>query len=244
MWRLVIISFLITFCVVESKAQVITDFEAAGALEGYNRISSPGEGMSEFNAGTELGSDPAFALRLRLGYRIACRHDIFFTYAPLQQRYSGTFDESFSLNGNVFQANTGTALTYTLNNYRATYRYFFLLGDRVQAAAGISGNVMDKAIFLRQGDMGTQQTELDITPLVHFHAEARLFNRLGILVEGDGIYTDNGRFLDYQVALPYAVSPHVTARIGYRMMHTETGINGTDNSVLFHYGLFGASFNF
>ncbi|MFN6945639.1 MAG: hypothetical protein ACK4ND_11900 [Cytophagaceae bacterium] len=245
MWRGLIcfITVLLLGFIPEAKAQFLFDFEGNRAFSGYNRIQIPGDVGTRFDA-NDLGSSGTTTLRFRAGYRIACKHDVLFLYAPFQQEYRGRLGEDVMFQNTIFDGANPTNVAYTFNSYRLTYRYFFLWGDQFRMAAGLTGKIRDASIMLSQGDQMDIKSDFGVVPLIHLYAEYKLGGRFGILLEGDGLATPMGRAFDYQLAIPYSLTEHLTARVGYRILEGGADVQEVYNFSMFHYGLVGASYNF
>ena len=74
-----------------APAQAFIDVEGGVAFTGYNDLAIPADTGTKFSLSDEITSDPAVAMRLRLGYTFAGRHTVTALYAPLTVHGSGTF---------------------------------------------------------------------------------------------------------------------------------------------------------
>jgi len=74
------------------SAQLWAYAEAGLVATGYNDVRITGSGGTFFSFPDDLAGNPRFYYRLRAGYRIAPRHEVFILYAPLRMNYSGAFD--------------------------------------------------------------------------------------------------------------------------------------------------------
>jgi hypothetical protein len=242
MRKLVIIVGLVFFAL-GAKAQFILDIESNAVYSGYNNIRIPNGEGTYFEAHKELNHEIVPAIRVRAGYRINCKHDIIALYAPFVISYTGSFDRDIGFQNTIFRGNEYSQVVYTFNSYRLTYRYFLADNARFRFAAGLTGKVRDASIQINQRGASDIKTDLGVVPLVHLHAEARLFNRVSFLAEGDGLWGPRGRAFDYQFAIPVRFSESLSVRAGYRILEGGADVSEVYNFSLFHYGLIGVAYN-
>lgn len=226
------------------NVQVLIDVEGNIFFDAQSQIGIFRNEMSELRVSSDLSSEHGYTMRFRAGARIACKHDVLFLYAPLQQIYTGQLNEEVTFNNSTFNAFEPTIIVSTFNSYRLTYRYFFLWGSRTRMAAGFTGMYNNESVFVRQGEEVNMKSVDGFIPAVHIYAEYKLADRTSILFEGDGLISSTDRFLDYQIAIPYQLTDNLTARIGYRMLEGVSGVDQTFVSPRFHYGLLGLGLNF
>jgi len=223
-------------------SQAFIDVEAGAAFPGYNDVRIPAEGGTPFSLVDDLSSDPAFALRVRVGYTFARRHTLSLLAAPLTVRGGGSFDRDVSYAGETFAAGSAVASSYRFDSYRLTYRYAFHRSESLSLALGLTGKLRSADIALMGDDGYASRDDLGVVPLINFLAEWRFAGPFGLLLEADALASPYGRAEDALLALQYRPAPNVAFRIGYRILEGGSDGGGDVYSfALFHYLTAGGS---
>lgn len=236
------ISFLLFF--IPAFSQVMIDMEGGAAFSGYNKIRIPGDGGTLFNADETLEAAAKPVIRLRAGYRINDRHNIFALYAPLKLTYKGEFGQPVNFDDGSFEAGSSTKLTYVFNSYRLTYRYDFVRNEKLRLGAGITGKIRDAYIDVEQGSTQARKSNLGFVPLINLYVNYQPFDRVHILLEGDGLASGQGRAFDFELAVPVAITENIRVRAAYRILEGGADNDEVYNFSLINYVLIGASYNF
>ena len=236
------ISILLLF--IPAFSQVMVDVEGGAAFSGYNKIRIPGDGGTLFNASETLEADAKPIIRLRAGYRINDRHNIFALYAPLKLTYTGEFDQSIIFDDGNFEAGNPSELTYVFNSYRLTYRYDFVRNERLRLGAGITGKIRDAYIDIEQGNIQARKSNFGFVPLINLYVNYQLFDQVHILLEGDGLASGQGRAFDFELAVPVYITENLHVRAAYRILEGGADNDEVYNFSLINYILIGAGFNF
>ncbi|WP_375563166.1 outer membrane beta-barrel protein [Bernardetia sp. OM2101] len=160
--------FCISFSV---SAQFMADVELDIIKTGYNKIQVSGTEGTRFNITDDLNGEfdnkASFAYRLRAGYRFNDRHNVFGLFAPLQVSYNGSFDKNTRFYEENFLPLVDTKVSYQFNSYRLTYRYDFVVTDKVRLGAGLTGKIRDAFIEVEQNGLSSKKTDLGIVPLIN-----------------------------------------------------------------------------
>ncbi|SDL66799.1 hypothetical protein SAMN05421823_107202 [Catalinimonas alkaloidigena] len=225
-------------------AQALADAEAGLVMPTYNDIRIPGDGGTLFDANEQLSTGLKVYYRFRAGYRFGDRHNVFLLFAPLQLTYTGAFRQPIAYMGSTFGPEEPTTLTYVFNSYRLTYRYDFIESDRIRAGAGLTAKIRDAYIDVAQEGLSARKSNVGFVPLINLYFNWRFAERFGLLVEGDGLASPQGRAFDFEVALPFQVTDQLTARIGYRFLEGGADNDEVYNFTLLQYGLGALSLRF
>lgn len=242
--------FLCLLCFVSFSvsAQFMADAEFNILKTGYNKIQVSGTEGTRFNIVEEgngnFDNDASFAYRLRLGYRFNNRHNVFGLFAPLQVSYNGSFDRTTRFYKENFLPLVDTKVNYQFNSYRLTYRYDFVVTDRVRLGAGLTGKIRDAYIEVEQNGQSSKKTDLGVVPLINIYAAVNATDRIGFLLEGDGLASSQGRAFDFELAALYNITEETKLRLGYRILEGGSDIDEVYNFTLINYGLIGFSYNF
>ncbi len=226
------------------KAQFTADLETGLVFTGRNDVRIPGTGGTFISFSDELESDPDLFLRVRLGYRFNPRHEILALYAPLTVAYKGAIDRDVIFQGETYEPGKPLSASYRFNSYRATYRYFLVVREKLAFALGPTIKIRDARIGLSQDRMASDKPDLGAVPLLHFHLHWKPARSLGVLLEGDALAAPQGRAEDVLLGLTCEMRENITLKAGYRILE-----GGADNASvftfsLFHYGLVGVHVSF
>jgi hypothetical protein len=225
-------------------SQFMFDIEGGAAFSGYNKIRIPGDDGTYFNAHETLDPNSSAVIRLRAGYRINNRHNIFVLYAPLKLNYTGQFDQQVDFDEGSFAAGSPTDLTYVFNSYRITYRYDFVRSDKWRLGAGFTAKIRDAYIDVEQPDEQARKSNFGFVPIINLYAKYALSDRVHILLEGDGLASAQGRAFDFELALPIYFGENWHIRPAYRILEGGADNDEVYNFSLIHYALVGVSYNF
>lgn len=236
------ISFLLIFVPVFS--QVIFDIEGGALFSSYNKIRIPGKGGTFFNADEALESDVKPFVRIRAGYRLNDRHNFFALYAPLLLTYNGQFNQSVKFDDATFEAGNPSTLKYVFNSYRFTYRYDFIHSEKLRLGAGLTGKIRDAYIDVEQGSLQARKSNVGFVPLINFYVNYKVYDRIHILLEGDGLASGQGRAFDFELAIPVYISENLHVRAAYHILEGGADNDEVYNFSLINYTLLGVSYNF
>lgn len=228
-----VIAAAFVFSAVPAMAQFSLDLEGGRVYTGYNDVRIPGTTGTDLSLHDEIETDPAWYYRVRAGYLIEERHFVSLLAAPLRARGSGSVDRDVNFNGTVFPAGTPLESTFQFNTYRATYRYDFFRSGRGVIGAGITLLVRDAYIEIEGGGKSAKNSNLGFVPLVNFRILAMLTQSAGVLIEGDGLASSQGRAFDILTGIVVPVSGTVTVKAGYRFLE-----GGADNDKVYTFSLF------
>lgn len=237
--------FVLMCCITFVNAQLIGDFETGATFSGYNNIRIPGDGGTKFNANETLESQGKLYVRLRGGARFKDKHNIFALYAPLKLYYEGEFSESIDFNGTTFAPNIASELIYQFNSYRITYRYDFLHSEKLRLGVGVTAKIRDAYIMIEQdGGPSSKKSNVGFVPILNVYAHWHFSEYVGLLFEGDGLASGQGRAFDFQLSVPIYITPEVYGRIGYRVLEGGADNEEVYNFTMVNYLNFGIGYNF
>lgn len=246
-FRLGIFSTLLLCISFSVSAQFMADVELDIIKTGYNKIQVSGTEGTRFNITNEgngnFDNKASFAYRLRAGYRFNNRHNVFGLFAPLQVSYNGNFDKNTRFYEENFLPLVDTKVSYQFNSYRLTYRYDFVVTDKVRLGAGLTGKIRDAFIEVEQNGISSKKTDLGIVPLINIYASVDATDKIGFLLEGDGLASPQGRAFDFELAAFYRITEEINLRFGYRILEGGSDIDEVYNFTLINYGLLGFSYN-
>lgn len=236
-------SLLIVFFMLSGTAayaQLQLDVETGAALSGYNKVRIPGEGGTFINLSESLEATPTAFYRLRLSYTINDKHTITALFAPLTIRYNGRFDQELQFFGTTFAATQPLDVRYQFNSYRLTYRYNFPRTQRFQLGVGATAKIRDAEVEVN----GVTKTNVGFVPLINFHAEWFVKEKLSLVLQGDALVSTQGRAEDVLLAALFYPNRLVTLKLGYRIL--EGGANNDEvyNFSLIHYAVIGGIITF
>ncbi len=220
------------------------DLEGGRVYTGYNDVQIPGDSGTRFSLKDDIPSDPAWFYRARLSYLHNGRHYVSLLASPLRVQGKGRADRDILFSGSTFAAGTEIKSEFRFDSYRATYRYNFLVTDRLILGAGLTGKIRDASITLENEYVRETKSNTGFVPLINFSIEGKLTPSLSLLLEGDALFSRYGRAEDVMAALQYRPVDRVAVRAGYRVLE-----GGADNSEvytfsLFHYALAGVTLFF
>lgn len=218
------VAAILLFVSASIHGQAFVDLEGGAAFTGYNIVSIPAGTGSLISLKDQIVSDPAMALRIRLGYTIADRHTVSVLIAPLTVHGSGILKENITYQGKTFLQGTAVESIYRFDSYRLTYRYSFIKTDTLNVAAGITGKIRSADIAIMSDTGYAHRTDLGVVPLLSFALRWDFLEPFSLLVDTDALVTPFGRAEDALVALQYSPNDTVTYRLGYRIL--EGGADG------------------
>jgi hypothetical protein len=239
------IPFLLILCSLGAYAQGFLEVESGAAFTGYNDVRIPSDTGSDISLADDTPPNPAFALRVRVGYTFADRHTFMILAAPLTVRGSGLLDRPVTYQGTTFAAGTELESIYRFDSYRLTYRYSFIKKEGLELAAGATAKLRSADIALMSDSGYAHRRDLGVVPLLSAKFEWDFAPPLGLVLDADALVSPFGRAEDLLVALRYRVSDPVALRLGYRIL--EGGSDGGGNVytfALFHYATAGISVAF
>lgn len=242
-----ILSLGLFFCLATSfaAAQTFVDVEGGAAFTGYNDLAIPADDGTRVSLKDDIASDPAMAMRVRLGYTFAGRHTVSALIAPLTVYGTGTLDRDVTYQGTTFSKGTRVSSTYRFDSYRLTYRYTFVDSDDLEIAAGITGKIRSADIALMSDEGYAHRSDLGVVPLINFSARWGFRDPFSLVIDADALASPYGRAEDVLAALQYDSAKNVSWRIGYRLL--EGGSDGGGNVytfALFHYATAGVRVTF
>lgn len=246
--RLGIFSTLLLCISFSVSAQFMADAEFNILKTGYNKIQVSGTEGTRFNVVDEgngnFDNKASLAYRLRAGYRFKNRHNVFGLFAPLQVSYNGSFDQPTRFFEETFLPLVDTKVNYQFNSYRLTYRYDFVVTDKVRLGAGLTGKIRDAFIEVEQNGVSSKKSNVGFVPLINIYASVNLNDRVGFILDGDGLAAPQGRAFDFELAAFYRIADNANLRFGYRILEGGAENDEVYNFTLVNYGLMGFSYNF
>lgn len=208
------------------------DVENGAVFSGRNDVRIPGNSGTLFSLTETLASETEYFWRVRADVRLGRKHVLSALAAPLQIDASGRFDRPVSFAGEAFAAGAPVTGRYVFNSYRLTYRYEPIQGDAWRFGFGITAKIRDAATRLESGGTMAEKTNVGFVPLVNFNLERRLGARATFQVEGDALAAPQGRAEDVFAGVILNANPHLSFKVGYRLLE-----GGADNDEVFTFAL-------
>ncbi len=202
----------------KALAQWSVDFETGAVFSGYNDVQIPKETGTKFSLSEDLEIDPVFFFRARLTYSFRERHHLSALAAPLRFDASGQIDRPVRFNEADFAANVPLTAGYRFDSYRLTYRYDVYQGEKLTAGLGFTAKIRDASIRLADEEKETEKKNTGFVPLLNFKLDWTLWDRFGLLLEGDALAAPQGRAEDVLLASQYKLSQDVKLKLGYRLL--------------------------
>lgn len=217
----------------QTAAPSVLEFEAGAAWQQKNDVQLPNDASgTRFALDRITGSGPFFAPRVQFSTGLAPRHELRLVLAPLDIKESGNLDQAVNFQGQRFAAG-GVEARYRFNSYRATWRYTLREDSDWTWKAGVTGNIRDAEITLRQGGVTSTKSDTGFVPLLHLYGERRLDSRSRITFEGDGLISSRGRAIDLSLRYVRDFGDRVSGFAGVRLLD-----GGADNSSLYNFAQF------
>jgi hypothetical protein len=228
-------SFLILFIFFllghsDARAQIIAEAEGGVAFTSYNEIRIPGDVGNTFDAAKDLSGKAKFVYRFRAGYRLNDKHNFFVLVAPLKLQYNGEFNNQIQFNGDNFSPDERSRVTYVFNSYRLTYRYDFITTPRLRFGAGITAKIRDAYIQVAQNGESSKKKNTGFVPLINVMLNYNFNDTYGVILEGDGLATGQGRAFDFQLSVPIRFDEFLGVKVGYRLLE-----GGADNDEVYNF---------
>lgn len=214
-------------------AQLNLDLETGAVFSGYNDVRIPGDDGTLFSLSEELEIDPSVFFRVRVFYDFNPRHHLGVLIAPLSLNSTGQLGRDLIFEDKTFPANTPLDATYRFNSYRLTYRYDFLLKEKIELGIGFTAKIRDAEISVRGNGIEAKNTNVGFVPIIHFRMLWNFYDKLGLLLDGDALAAPQGRAEDVLAALKYQASDRVGFKLGYRILE-----GGADNDKVYTFSLF------
>lgn len=215
------------------KAQPILDLESGIVFSGYNVVRIPGDIGTRFSLSEDFNANPAFYYRLRGGYKLGDRHNLFVLFAPLTVKSSGTFPSDINFEGVIFPANTYINGTYKFNSYRLTYRYDFIDRPGFSFGLGFTAKIRDAMIELSSSGHNSKKTNVGFVPILNFLVAWKANEKLSFVMDGDALAAPQGRAEDILFSGQYRIWNKIRLKAGYRILE-----GGADNDEVYNFALF------
>lgn len=203
------------------------ELEVGPVWQNRNDVQIPNDASgTRFSLEELAGSGPWPAARLYFTWNINERHGLRLLAAPLGYSETGVFDAPVRFAGADYLAGTPTEGTYKFNSWRVGYRYRFYDGQRWRWWVGVTANIRDAKIELRQGGTSSRDTDVGLVPLLHFSGAYRMSARWRLLLEFEGLAGGPGRIEDVALKFLYDVSKRWSVTGGYRTVEGGADIDG------------------
>lgn len=226
------ISFLLFSCI--ASAQFRVDVEGGAVFTQYNEVRIPGNTGTFIDVNEHLDQKFSGHTRFRLGYTIANRHNISVLAAPLQLQYTGNSPYDIQFESALIGEDEPLRMRFRFNSYRLTYRYDFLVRDKIRLGAGVTGKVRDADISFISDDAADVKTDLGVVPLINLYCRWTPLDFMGFSLRADGLVgPGGGRAFDVALFYNQKLFDHVWLKAGYRMLE-----GGADNDELYTFSFF------
>lgn len=227
-----------------AREAFVVDIEGGSVSSGYNDVRIPGDGGTRFSLSKDLNTEPVLSVRGKLSYAVGESGALELLIAPLTVHPSGRIARPVRFHKVVFPADTPLEATYTFNSYRLTYLLTFIETRNLRLGFGLTGKIRDARIALSGGGQSSSYDNVGFVPLVHFRVDWTLWDRLGLLVDGDGLAAPQGRAEDVLAALWVRATPGLRLKAGYRVLEGGADSDKVYTFALFRYAVFGLQYEF
>lgn len=190
-------------------SQLFADFETGMAFCGYNTVQIPRDTGTKFSLSDDLSIDSSPFFRIRVGFRIKDKHNLYFLVAPFSLKAEGAVDKVIKYNEEDFPANIPLEAEYKFNSYRITYRYDLLKNENWKMGLGFTAKIRDASISMKGSNKYTEKTNAGFVPLFNFWIERYINNRFSLILEGDALAAPQGRAEDILIAALYKINKNV-----------------------------------
>lgn len=215
------------------SAQFDIIIEGGGAFCGYNDIKIPGDTGTEFSFCDDLKYDVQPYGRMHIGYTINEKHYVFATLAPFTVKAEGTLDKTLVFDNDSFAAGDKLTSYYSFNSWRLTWRYSLINQAKLKAGIGFTAKIRDAYISVKNESREAIFSNVGFVPIIHFMADYRMTEKLGLKIVGDALAAPQGRAEDVRISLYYQLADKVKVDAGYRILE-----GGADNDRIYGFALF------
>ncbi len=226
------------------NAQTVLDIETGTVSTGYNDVRIPGEGGTLISFKDNLKPDSKLFYRIRLSYTFGSVHTLSLLYAPLTIEAEGSINNAVIFAGNVFPANRNLSGSYKFNSYRLTYRYDFVKNPGLEFGLGFTAKIRDARIAITSNGVTSEKVNVGFVPILNLRLAWNPHEKLGFLLDGDGLAAPQGRAFDFILAASYKASNSISFKAGYRFLEGGADNDEVYSFALFHYITIGASITF
>ncbi len=214
-----------------------TRVEGGAFWASRNKVRIPGDTGTRFDLLDLTGSGPDAYVRADVTWQFHPRQALRLTLVPLQTKGRGTLPKDVDFQETTFSAGESTRGSFTFNTYRLTYRWTFIDSTRWTWGGGLALLVRDAEIELEQGEQSAAKDDLGLVPLLHLRGEARITDRLSLVLDAEGAAASQGRAIDAAVLLRHACPHGWTLSGGYRTLE-----GGADNDEVYTFSWFHFAF--
>jgi hypothetical protein len=216
---------------VELAPSVTLEAGAAWQMRNTARIDNEPPN-TRFQIDDIVGDGPYASGRVVLDWPLSEKHRLRFIVAPLSLDESGQTDRPIVFRDTTF-APGPIDVKYRFDSYRASYRYVFVDDDRWTLSAGVTANIRDAEIALRQEGVRRSKTNTGFVPLLAFEGDWRFAPDWRATLDFEGLGAPQGRAIDVALKFGYDLNPAVTLYGGYRILD-----GGADNDELYTFARF------
>jgi hypothetical protein len=207
--------------------------EGGAAWQLRNTARVPNEAPNtRFDLDQITGDGPFATGRVVLDWPLSAKHRLRFIVAPLSIDERGNSDQPIVFQDTPF-APGPIEVQYRFDSYRASYRYVFVDDARWTWSGGVTLNVRDAEIELRQGGVRRNRSNTGLVPLLALEGEWRFAPGWRAILDFEGLGAPQGRAIDAALKLGYEVNPAITLYGGYRILD-----GGADNDDLYTFARF------
>lgn len=209
------------------------EVETGAGWQARNDVQIPNDASgTRFSLHDTVGSGPVPVVRVDAAWAVNERHDIRVLLAPLGYEEPGTLPGPVRFNGTSFGAGAVQA-AWRFDSWRATWRYRLVDNDRWLVKLGLTANVRDAEITLRQGAAVSTDKDLGLVPLLHLYSEYRFGGRWKAILDADALAAPQGRAFDVGLKAGYDFTPYAGITAGYRILD-----GGADNDSVYSFARF------
>jgi hypothetical protein len=219
------------------------ELEGGPFFQTRNDVRIPSDSGTTFSL-ANLSSGPFAGVRGTLSWSPWRRHYFRALIAPFTAVVHGVLGSPVSFRGTTFAAGTSTEGVYRFNSYRLTYAYRAILTSTWELAVGFTSKIRDAEISVRQGNTRASSFNVGYVPLLHLFVRYQPTQSFGIVFDGDGLASPQGRAFDLALKTFYRIAPQWEVYAGARTIEGGTGgAGGTFNFAWLFSGFAGLKWN-
>jgi len=215
-----------------AHAGFVGNIQAQAAFSGYNDVRIPGDTGTSLSLTDDLDADTAFSPRVEAGWLFGDRHYAGLMATLLRVKSTGRLERNTTFDKTTFSAGDNVEARYRFDSYRATYRYYFIRGEKLRLGAGLSAKIRDAAISIEGGGQEEEYTNTGFVPLINFSLEWKAWDRISFLLYGDFLGSKQGRAEDIFAGALCDLNDTVSIMAGYRILE-----GGADNDTVYTFAL-------
>lgn len=215
---------------VAAEDRFTLDLETGVAWQLRNDFAVPGD------TGTLVRLDdegPSFSGRATLNWKLNDRWSVRFLAAPLSTESDYIPEGEVLFQDTTFAAGDPIRVDYRFDSYRVGGVYRFRSSGPWSFRAGLTANVRDAEISLRNAEVSATKSNTGVVPLVYGGMRYQASDRVAIDLDVDGAAASQGRAIDAAIRVETKVAESTSLYLGGRVLD-----GGADNDEVYSFATF------